>query len=79
LQLIAVACEAPATLHKAGMTSFAISPLRFRRRNDLASRAKQALANQPVDQLQSGRELHKPLCRVIMPDERVAGRWPLRD
>ncbi len=35
--------------------------------------AGQALANQPVDQVQSGHELHKPLCRVIMPDERLGG------
>ena len=34
--------------------------------------AGQTLANQPVDQVQSGHKLHKPLCRVIMPDERLA-------
>src|SRR5207247_10691420 len=38
--------------------------------------AGQALANQPVDQVQSGRQLHTPLCRVIMPDERFCGTTP---
>ena len=40
--------------------------------------AGQALAHQPVHQLQSGREFHEILCRGIMHDERLAGGWGRR-